>query len=279
MKSFGMEIEISRGESFSIDYSVTDKKKVPYIVLAALQNPYIAISVVNSPYTNEDRYVKTWWLDLKNGYVDTITGLQPIKIQRFASVEPVDVVDNTGITDPNYVYHNTTDDKYYYLPANLYANYNTFTTTSDYIGYYVYYNSILTLINSDNKDGLDITPGTTQAYTLGTVAEYIFRIVKTFTAAETEKWLDFNYTYSIKLVAGVTVVETLQGLVIQNDLLPDGQTMPTTVQQLLPLFEGHEELLEGVALDGRPLQFYDVRQDILLPTKIKVNTDDTVRGY
>lgn len=50
------------------------------------------------------------------------------------------------------------------LEYRLEPAYLTFTSTSDYIDYYVDYNSVKTLVTSSNKDSLGIVVGTTKAY-------------------------------------------------------------------------------------------------------------------
>lgn len=44
------------------------------------------------------------------------------------------------------------------------SGYSTFTTTSDYVGYYVLVDTTYTKVTSSNKDSLNITAGTTKAY-------------------------------------------------------------------------------------------------------------------
>ena len=45
--------------------------------------------------------------------------------------------------------------------------YSSFTSVDEYVGYYVEYNSEYTLVTNDNKSSLNITAGTTVAYTQG----------------------------------------------------------------------------------------------------------------
>ena len=52
-----------------------------------------------------------------------------------------------------------------YTDYPVYEQYNTFTTVGDYVGYYVDYDNAKTLVTNDNKSSLDITAGTTVAYT------------------------------------------------------------------------------------------------------------------
>ena len=45
-----------------------------------------------------------------------------------------------------------------------FSGYTNFTSTHDYVGYYVEYNSVMTLVTNQNKDSLSIVAGTTIAY-------------------------------------------------------------------------------------------------------------------
>ena len=47
---------------------------------------------------------------------------------------------------------------------SIVSNYSTFTTTAEYVGYYVIYNSAYNFVTNVNKDSLGITPGSTVAY-------------------------------------------------------------------------------------------------------------------
>jgi len=46
------------------------------------------------------------------------------------------------------------------------SGYDEFTTTDDYVGYYVLVSDVYTLVTADNKDSLNITAGTTVAYSV-----------------------------------------------------------------------------------------------------------------
>ena len=59
--------------------------------------------------------------------------------------------------------------------ANTVTGYTSFTTTAQYIGYHVLYNNIDTLVTSDNKDTLSITPGTTICYYSIPTTRYIYQ--------------------------------------------------------------------------------------------------------
>lgn len=225
METVGLKIYITRGESFTVDFSVKDKTGRPYIVLNKIQNPYLKITVASDKYNSSNNYVKTWWLDLANGYDENG---EHIELPRFSSVEPKEVnsineVGNADIDGEHYLYRVIGDDKYYY------------------------------------KDD--------------SVKEYNFRILKSFLSGTTSEWIEKQYTYDIKLVGGQTVKDYVQGLVRAHELIPSDTPIESDLNSLLNLFVGHEELLEGVYLDGRPLQSIDINQDILKPTQIFVSSD------
>lgn len=225
MKTVGLKIYITRGESFSIDFSVKDKTGRPYVVLNKIQNPYLKITVASDKYSASKTYIKTWWLDLTNGYNENG---EHILLPKFSSVEPKEVnsineVGNADTDTEHYLYRVIGDNKYYYND--------------------------------------------------GEVKEYNFRIVKTFLSGITSEWIEKRYTYDIKLVGGQTVVDYVQGLVRAHELIPSDTPIESDLNSLLNLFVGHEELLEGVRLDGRPLQSEDINQDILEPTEISVASD------
>lgn len=225
METVGLKIYITRGESFSIDFSVKDKTGRPYVVLNKIQNPYLKITVTNYKYNASKNYVKSWWLDLTNGYNENG---EHILLPRFSSVEPKEVnsiseVGNADTDTEHYLYRVIGDNKYYYND--------------------------------------------------GEVKEYDFRIVKTFLSGITSEWIEKQYTYDIKLLGGQTVVDYVQGLVRAHELIPSDTPIESDLNSLLSLFVGHEELLEGVHLDGRPLQNEDINQDILTPTEIFVASD------
>ena len=57
------------------------------------------------------------------------------------------------------------------------SGYDSFSSTSDYVGYYVVYNDVYTLVTNDNKDSVGITAGTTIAYNINyrDYFKYVYR--------------------------------------------------------------------------------------------------------
>lgn len=75
-----------------------------------------------------------------------------------------------------------------------YNKYTSFSTTSDYVGYYVSYNDEYTLVTNANKDSVGITAGTTVAYMQGnavTIASYNSTIRK-YTLEKGENFVKTN---------------------------------------------------------------------------------------
>ena len=60
--------------------------------------------------------------------------------------------------------------------ATIVSGYQSFTTTAEYVGYYVMYNNVSTLVTADNKDNVSITPGTTVAYVAIPSTRYVYSI-------------------------------------------------------------------------------------------------------
>lgn len=54
------------------------------------------------------------------------------------------------------------------------SGYSTFTTTSDYVGYYVLVSTTYTKVTNSNKDSLNITAGTTKAYQYSPYATRVY---------------------------------------------------------------------------------------------------------
>ena len=73
------------------------------------------------------------------------------------------------------------------------SGYDAFTTTAEYVGYYVVYNDVVTLVTNDNKDSVGITAGTTVAYIyVRDYFRYIYRFKYNGSAWEYEYDVDFS---------------------------------------------------------------------------------------
>ena len=66
METFKHSIKAYRGESFTIDKTIRNNDGSPYIISNELQNPYFLLSVSNTKYSQENRFVRNYWLSLED---------------------------------------------------------------------------------------------------------------------------------------------------------------------------------------------------------------------
>lgn len=74
MKILGNDVYIQRGETWSLDFDVTNAKGDPFMLFKGWQNPYLAITVTAARYAQKGDFRRTWWLDLKKRYVEQADG-------------------------------------------------------------------------------------------------------------------------------------------------------------------------------------------------------------
>lgn len=121
MKTYGNEITIHRGESFTIDKFIVNKDGSPYIVSNQLLNPHIRISISDSLYEQEGRYVSNYFLNLS-------------KLPRFVSTIPVDIRSFKSAPDGSSLYESFAAMSG--LPSGYIGNYEvTYTSDDDALFY------------------------------------------------------------------------------------------------------------------------------------------------
>ena len=59
MRMIGNEVYIQRGETWSLDFAVTNDKGHPYVVLKNWPNPYLAITVAAALYEQRGDFRET----------------------------------------------------------------------------------------------------------------------------------------------------------------------------------------------------------------------------
>lgn len=172
MKTYGNEITIHRGESFTIDKFIVSKDGSPYIVSNQLLNPHLRVSVSDSLYEQEDRYISNYFLNLS-------------KLPRFVSTIPVDIRSFKSAPDGSSLYESFATMSG--LPSGYVGNHQvTYTSDDDALFY------------CKNDDG-------TVDYKYHTEAgwsDYRFRLLKYFSTDITSSWRGQNYWYDISLVSG-----------------------------------------------------------------------------
>lgn len=175
MQSYKNELTVTRGETFTIDKTLVNKDGSPYIVSSKLNNPYWLLSISNTVYSQENRYVKNYWL--------------PVSEPRFNSTIALNIKDVKVSADSNTPLYNSLKE-ITNLPIIGYVNgvavsFDTGTDTlfyDDTIDKYMYW---------DNG-----------------WKEYECRIIKTFLREDTIEWTSQNYQYSIQLVSGSNNFDT-----------------------------------------------------------------------
>ena len=178
MKNFNNEIQIRRGETFTIDKFVENKDGSPYIVSNKLSNPYFVITIASSKFEQANRYIKKYWLSLAN--YPKFLSTQPVDLHSIkvssSSTEikyddfPVDGLIE-GYVDGVYVQYDRFDDAVFYIDKGDAVEYKYYNTEVD-------------------------KTGTPVGWTT-----YKCRIIKSFSSADTSEWSEQEYIYSIDLIS------------------------------------------------------------------------------
>lgn len=158
----GTNLTIKRGETFTVDFSFTNKDDSPFIVSSELTHPYLLFSVVSNSFATENAYEYNVWCDLRKYYrFKSTTAIEINNINSFDVATYPDVD-----TDAN---------------GRQYCNDCVFKCKADG-KYYVY--------KYESQDGA----GDAGYY------EYELRLVLGLDSDVTAQWSSQTYTYSISLV-------------------------------------------------------------------------------
>jgi hypothetical protein len=179
LKTFNNEIEIHKGESFTIDKTIENRDGSPYIISSRLSNAYFLITIASSKYYQSDRYIKNYWLSLANFPRFLCTkpiDLSSIKVSATSDESKYDDFPSgqllEGYVDGQYVKYDSADDAVFYrILDNGRREYKYFSTVQ------------MNWIN------------------------YSCRLVKTFSSSDTSELVEQNYVYGIKLISGVSFDE------------------------------------------------------------------------
>lgn len=129
--------------------------------------------------------------------------------------------------------------------GTIVENYEDFTTTDEYIGYYVMYEDVATLVSADNKDNLDIVAGTTVAYVFVPTTRYSYQNGWQFQVIVNETPLTINQLKALN--SGITVEKVTQ---FENDIedLKDDKLDKEVEQE-------NEDNITSVTLDNNGQDF------------------------
>lgn len=196
MRTYGNEIVVQRGESFTIDKSIRTANGDPYIISNHLTNPYIVLTVSSSEHAQNNRYVHNYWLKgFKTFYLTS-----PIKLSDILSSASGESLYPNGFSDITEL--NTDESGNVYLVAGYYNGKYTVFEPSDAVFYVEDFDGKKTYKYWDVD--------------LNSWEDYRFRITKTFQSSDTKAWVPQNYVWSIQLVSGADSLTYLTGVCDYN---------------------------------------------------------------
>ena len=167
MRVYADRIQVERGEEWTYDVYFKNRDGSPYIVSNQLTNPYILVTIASSKYTQNGRYIANFWNKVTEAY-HTFYCTQPIELDGEEMPTPENGLSREiqdDITAKNQTY--STYAVYKWVDPNGVAQYKYWNEeTSEYEDYY-------------------------------------FHFVMTFPTDITNQWIEQNYVFGVKLVAGI----------------------------------------------------------------------------
>ena len=165
MRVYADRIQVERGEEWTYDVYFQNRDGSPYIVSNQLTNPYILVTIASSKYTQNGRYIANFWNSVTEAY-HTFYCTQPIELSGSTMPTP-----ENGLS-PEIIQDIQAKNQTY----STYAVYKWVDTNG--VAQYKYWN--------------------------GTAYEdYDFHFVMTFPTDITNQWIEQNYVFGVKLVAGI----------------------------------------------------------------------------
>lgn len=202
MRMVGNEVYIQRGETWSLDFSVTNKKGHPYVVLKNWRNPYLAITVSAALYEQRGDFRETYWLDLKQRYVEQRDGSMALEnLKTFISGEVLWLPNGFYATDAITLYGANSENGKIVLDPTSDFDIKNFLFFCDPFSDGNYSYRYITKYELD-EDGHIVEDSVEWA-------EYDFRIIKHFT---TKDWMEQNYLFDVKVLAGESVQEHIAAI-------------------------------------------------------------------
>ena len=232
MQVYNHELQIRRGETFTIDKILQNRDGSPYIISSKLKNPHFLITVSSALYDKDDRYSVNAWC--------------PIRLPRFHTTQPVSI-------------HSFKDES----GNQIYDSFDTMTgLPQGYVnGFNVAYEMDDALFYQVNSDGSK----TYKFWTGKEWHEYKCRIAAAFTNQVTSKWIEKSYYYNIDLVSGISIKEYLSILCKQAGIEPDG--VPENMYAAIKEYD--ENLIKNIDIAAQLVNI-DSSLPILPPTKLSV---------
>lgn len=241
------EIEITRGEEFSMIKRLVNKDGSPYIVAKGYNNPYWEVVVSATKYFQEDGYLLEVWSDA--------TKYKQFKVTQCINIDELLPGDFPGWDicplPADYRNENNPD----YDDVAVFKHYDTETDTWSYR----YYNK--------RTKSVDANGNITWVADVGW-KPYELVISFQFTTEMTSQWAEQNFFYAINIVTGTTVNQVLRERCLN--------LVPTTEEQKKDnrymynkLYEKNPELVKDIDINEIMFQV-DIVVPILPATKLSV---------
>lgn len=275
MKMIGNEVYIQRGEIWSLDFEVIDKKGHPLAILKNWKNPYIVITVSASLYEQKGDHRESYWLDLATHYVEHEDGnIVSEKLKRFTYAEALPIAStiqsNGEIFSINEVLATYGVEKGGKIVLDSTSDFDVtnFLFFVDPLnnGEYVY-----KYVNHYDIDADGVNEGANDEEW----KEYNFRIIKRFT---TRDWIEQRYFYDIKIVAGESVQEGITRILKEQGITSvkaTDWTQDEWIEYINMISDDvvREEMMQ-LYEDGVPLMpGFDTHSILLEPTPIYVSVN------
>jgi hypothetical protein len=272
MKMIGNEVHIQRGETWSLDFAVTNDKGHPFVVLKNWPNPYLAITVTAALYEQLGDFRETYWLDLNRRYVEQADGSMVLSdLKRFTSAEVLWLPNGFYVSDVLSYYGTENDGKIVLDGSSDFDIKNfLFYVDPDSDGNYQY--KYVKNYTTDENGSIELDDN---GYELVEWEDYDFRIIKQFM---TKNWMEQGYLFDVKVLAGESVQEHLKGILDTQNVTTKPFTEWTNEDwdTYIEAIEDEEVRVEMRQHydDGAPLMpTYDTKSLLLEPTPIYVSVN------
>lgn len=261
MRMVGNEVYIQRGETWSLDFEITNQKGHPYMLLKNWQNPYLVITVAAALYEQKGDYRESYWLDLNRRFVEKSDGSVELEeTKKFISTEAL-FVEDFDIAQILSVYGVDAGGKIVADPESDFdiTNY-LFFADPNLDGNYIY-KYVDTYEVSDDEY-------------VAEWKEYSFRIIKTF---DTKSWMEQGYLFDAKILTGESLVDMIKAqLTIENITYSDDVWSDAETQLYINMISDATIKAEAQALfdENIPLRStYDTKLLIIEPTRLYVSVN------
>lgn len=259
MKNFNNELEITRGETFSLDRTLENKDGTPFIISNKLTNPYFLITVSTTKYQQENRYVYNKWLDLSDFPKFNETNV--VNLKQFTTEE-----NGTTLMYPNgFDSDNIQELKTVQIGDKTISDICAYGYVGDKLLYYQVNDALFYFLKDDGTINYKYWNTNENKWT-----EYKCRIVVPFLHHITVNWTEQDYVYNIALVGGQSTIEYLRSICEILGLL---YTETDTKLDLYIKLKNYGYVFPEDFSIEKPLGIVDFSIPILKSTKLTVSTD------